>query len=56
MLDPGPHLNLRSAAIVGEQVAIRRKIAVAEEGSGAAIATLGEVMRVTGNYDTGHAA
>jgi len=39
----------------GEQVAIERVIVVAEERSRAAIATLGDVVRVTGDDDTGEA-
>ena len=39
----------------GEQVAIKRIIIIAEEGPRTAVATLGDVMRVTGNDDTGEA-
>ena len=56
---PGPHLDAGSAAIFGEQVAIKRIVAVAEEGPRAAVAALRDVVRVTGDDDageTGHAA
>ena len=56
---PGPHLDLGVATIFGEQVAIQHVIAVAEEGPRAAIATLGDMVRITGDDDageTGHAA
>ena len=52
---PGPHLDIRGAAILGEQVAIKRIIIVAEEGPRAAVATLGDVVRMTGDDDTGEA-
>jgi hypothetical protein len=42
---PGPHLDLGSTAILGEQVVIRRIIAVAEEAPCAAIAALGDMLR-----------
>ena len=42
-------------AILGEQVAIKRIIIIAEEGPRAAVATLGDVVRVTGDDDTGEA-
>src|SRR5437879_1109624 len=52
---PGPHLDLGRAAIFGEQIAVKRIVVVAEEGARAAIAALGDMVRVTGNYDTGEA-
>ena len=56
---PAPHRDVSGAAILGEQVAIEHVITVAEEGSRAAIATLGDMVRMTGDDDTGetgHAA
>ena len=56
---PGPHLDLGGAAIFGKQVAIQRIVAVVEKGARAAIAALGDMVRMTGNDDageTGHAA
>ena len=52
---PGPHLDLGSVAIFGEQVAIQCIVGIAEEGARAAIATLGDMVRVAGNDDTGEA-
>ena len=56
---PGPHLDAGRAAMGGEQVAIKRIVAVTKEGLRAAIAALGHMVRMTGNDDTGetsHAA
>jgi hypothetical protein len=53
---PGPHLDLRLAAMGGEQIAIQRIVAVAEEGACATIAALRDVMRMTGNDDTSEAS
>ena len=56
---PGPDLDAGRGAVGGQQVAIKRIIAVAEEGPRAAIAALGDVVRITGDDDTGktgHAA
>src|SRR5258705_381182 len=50
---PGPNLDPGAAAILGEQVAIKRIIIIAEEGPRAAIATLRDMMRMTGDDDTG---
>jgi hypothetical protein len=52
---PGPHLGLRGAAVFREQVAVKRIIGIAKEGFRAAIATLGDVVRMTGNDDAGEA-
>jgi len=52
---PGPHLDLGSVAIFGEQVAIQCIVGIAEESPRTAIATLGDVVRVTGDDDTGEA-
>jgi RHS repeat-associated protein len=52
---PGPHLDLGGAAIFSEQVAIKRVVEIAEEGARAAIAALGDMVRMTGNDDTGEA-
>jgi hypothetical protein len=56
---PCPHLDAGRAAILREQVAIKRIVAVAKEGPRAAIAALGDMMGMTGDDDTGetgHAA
>ncbi len=56
---PGPHLNSGVAAICGEQVTIERVIVIVEERARPAIAALGDMVRMTGNNDTGktgHAA
>jgi len=56
---PGPHLDPGRAAIFGEQVAIKRIVGIAKEGARAAVATLGDVVRMIGDDDageTGHAA
>jgi hypothetical protein len=50
---PGPHLDPGAAAIFREQVAIKRIVSVAEKGARAAIATLGDMMRMTGDDDHG---
>jgi hypothetical protein len=53
---PGPDLD--GTAMFGEQVAIERIVAVAEEGPRAAVATLGDMIGMTGDDDageTGHA-
>jgi hypothetical protein len=42
---PGPHLDLGGAAMGGEQIVIKRIVMVAEDGSGAAIATLRDMER-----------
>ena len=52
---PCPHFDLSGAAILDEQVAIKRIIGVAEESPRAAVATLGDMVRVTGDDDTGEA-
>ena len=52
---PGPHLDCCGAAIFGEQVAIKRIVGVAKEGTRAAIAALGDMVRMTGDDDTGEA-
>ena len=52
---PGPHLDAGGTAMLGEQVAIKRIVVIAEEGARAAVATLGDVVRVTGDDDAGKA-
>ena len=52
---PSPHLDPGGAAIFGEQVAIECIIGIGEEGACAAVAALGDMVRVTGNDDTGEA-
>ena len=56
---PGPHLDVGGLAIGREQIAVARIVAVAEEGASPAIATLGDMMGMSGDHDageTGHAA
>ena len=43
------------AAVCGEQVAIKRIIGVVEEGTRAAIAALGHMVRMIGDDNTGKA-
>ncbi len=52
---PGPHFDRGLAAMGGQQVAVQRIIAVAEERPGAAIATLRDMVRMTGNDDASKA-
>ena len=52
---PGPDVDIGRAAILGEQVAIERIIVVAKERARATIAALGDMVRMTGNDDTGEA-
>jgi hypothetical protein len=49
------HLDVGRAAIFREQVAIERIVGLLEEGARAAVAALGDVVRVTGDNDTGEA-
>jgi hypothetical protein len=44
------------AAMPGEQIAIKRIVGIAEEGARAAIAALGDMVRMTGDDDTGEAS
>ena len=50
---PGPHLDPGRAAMLGEQIAIKRIVGIAEEGARTAIAALGDMVRMTGDDDTG---
>ena len=52
---PGPHLDGGAAALLGEQVALERIVAVAEEGPRAAIAARGDMVGMTGDDNTGEA-
>src|SRR5712664_2039829 len=52
---PGPDFDLGRAAMAGEQVAVERIVVVTEERPGLPIATLGDMVRETGNDDTGKA-
>ena len=52
---PRPHLHAGRAAVLPEQIAVERVIGVAEERARAAVAALGDVVRVTGNDDAGEA-
>ena len=52
---PGPDIDLCRAAILAEQVAVQRIVVVAEERPRAAVATLGDVVRMTGKHDAGEA-
>ena len=49
---PAQHLDAGRAAMRSEQVAIKRIVAVTEEYLRAAVATLGDVVRITGDDDT----
>jgi|HubBroStandDraft_5_1064220.scaffolds.fasta_scaffold125121_1 hypothetical protein len=48
---PGPHFDPGLAAMGGQQIAIQRVVRISEEGARAAIATLRDMVRVTGNDD-----
>jgi hypothetical protein len=52
---PGPDIDPCGAAVLREQVAVQRIVVVAEERPRAAIATLGDMVRVIGDDDTGEA-
>ena len=52
---PRPHRDIGGAAVFGEQIAVERIIVVAEEGPRTAVATLGDVVRMTGDDDAGEA-
>lgn len=52
---PGPDLDIGRAAVLREQVAIERIVAVAEDGPYPAIAALGDMVGMTGNDDMGEA-
>ena len=52
---PAPHLDPGRGAIGGEQVAIKRIVGLAEESPRAAVAALGDMVRMTGDDDTGEA-
>ena len=52
---PGPYRHLRDAAALGEQITLEGIVGVAEECARAAIAALGNVVRMTGDDDTGEA-
>jgi hypothetical protein len=53
---PGPYLDPGRGAIGGEQVAIKRIVGLAEEGPRAAVAALGDMVRMTGDDDTSEAS
>jgi hypothetical protein len=56
---PGPDVDVGRATMAGEQVAVERIVLVAEERPGSPVATLGDMVRETGDDDTskaGHAA
>jgi hypothetical protein len=52
---PGPCLDFGGSTVFCEQVAIQRIIGVAEESARAAIAALGDMVRVTGDNDASEA-
>jgi len=52
---PGPYLDARRAAMCGEQIAIERIVGIVEEGLRAAIAAPRDMVRMTGDDDTGEA-
>jgi hypothetical protein len=53
---PAPDLDLGRIAMRGEQVAIESIVVVAEERPGPPVATLGDMVRETGNDDAGEAS
>jgi hypothetical protein len=52
---PRPHFHLGREAMGRKQVAIERVVVIAEERPRPPIATLGDMVRQTGNDDTGKA-
>ena len=52
---PRPHRNVGRLAMGRKQVTIERVIVVTEKGACATIAALGDMMRQTGDDDTGKA-
>jgi hypothetical protein len=52
---PGPHGDVSGAAMLGQQVAVERVVRIGKEGAGAAVAALGDVVRMTGDDDAGEA-
>ena len=55
---PRPHVDGGVAAMLCQEVAVKRIIVVAKEGARTAVAALGDVVRNTGNDDAsepGHA-
>lgn len=52
---PRPHLDIGGAAALGQEIAVERVIGVAEEHARAAVAALGDVVRMTGDDDAGEA-
>jgi len=53
---PSPYPDFGRAAILGKQVAVKRIVGIAKEGTRAATATLGNMVRVAGDDDTGETA
>jgi hypothetical protein len=52
---PRPNLDIGRPAMLSEEIAVERIIGIGEERARAAIAALGDVVRMTGNDDTGEA-
>ena len=50
---PGPYFDPGSTAIRREQLAVKRIVVITEKGALAAIATLGDMVRMTGDDNTG---
>ena len=50
---PRPHLDAGRLAVFGKQVAIERIVGLGEERPRPAVAALGDVVRMTGDDDTG---
>jgi len=48
---PGPNFDLGRAAVLRQKIAVERIIVVAEECARAAVATLGDMVRKTGDDD-----
>jgi hypothetical protein len=51
---PRPDCDIGGAAVLGQEVTVERVVGVGKENAGAAVATLGDMMRVTGNDDAGN--
>lgn len=53
---PGPHLDAGGRAMLGEQVQVAGKIGIVEESLRAAVAPLGDMVRVTSKDGAGEAS
>ena len=52
---PRPHVDIGLAAVLRQEIAVERIIAVAAKGARAAVAALGDMVRNAGDDDAGEA-